>query len=61
MNNVSYDNTDTSIEQYIKSLTPIELLILELAQSHLESSFDIEKSIGYIDFIKNHNNSNNKS
>lgn len=52
MNNVSYDNTDTSIEQYIKSLTPIELLILELAQSHLESSFDIEKSIGYIDFIK---------
>ena len=61
MNNVSYDNTDTSIEQYIQSLTPIELLILELAQSHLESSFDIEKSIGYIEFLKNHNISNNKS
>ena len=57
MNNVSYDNTDTSIEQYIQSLTPIELLILELAQSHLESSFDIEKSIGYIEFLKINNKS----
>lgn len=57
MNNVSYDNTNPYIEQYIQSLTPIELLILELAQSHLESSFDIEKSIGYIEFLKNNNKS----
>ena len=57
MNNVSYDNTNPSIEQYIQSLTPVELLILKLAQSHLESSFDIEKSIGYIEFLKNNNKS----
>ena len=43
----------TTIEEYIKSLTPTELEILELAKNHLESSFDIEKSIGYLEFIKN--------
>ena len=43
----------TTIEEYVKSLTHTELEILELAKNHLESSFDIEKSIGYLEFIKN--------
>ena len=41
-----------TIEEYVKTLTQTELQILELAKNHLESSFDIEKSIGYLEFIK---------
>ena len=35
-------------EAYIRSLTPQERLVLEIAADHLESSFDISKSLGFI-------------
>ena len=38
--------------QYISSLDAIELEILELARVQLESSFDIEKSIGFLNYLK---------
>ena len=45
------DNTlvddSRNIELYIQSLSKQEQLVLKIAQSHLESSFDIVKSIGY--------------
>ena len=45
------DNTlvsdNRNIELYIQSLSTQEQLVLKIAQSHLESSFDIVKSIGY--------------
>ena len=52
-NNNNNNNNNNDINEYIKLLTETELLILELARNHLESSFDIEKSIGYLEFQKN--------
>ena len=37
-------NTDL-VEQYITSLSPNEKKAYDIAKSHLESSFDVEKSI----------------
>lgn len=45
---------DKLIEQYLKSLNEQELLILNLAKQHLGTSFDIEKSIGFIEWKKTH-------
>ena len=47
---------DKLIEQYLKSLNEQELLILNLAKQHLKTSFDIEKSIGFIEWNKKNNN-----
>ena len=49
---INSDNLDNLIERYINSLTTIERLVLEMAKRHLESSFCIEKSIGFIEWMK---------
>lgn len=41
-------NTDT----YIKSLSEIEQKALNIAQEQLQSSFSIEKSIGFLEWKK---------
>jgi len=43
-------NTSTKalIQMYKSQLTEQERLVLEIAVEHLETSFDIEKSIGFI-------------
>jgi hypothetical protein len=38
------------IEEYIKSLSEHELIILNFAKSHLNSLFDIEKTIGFLEW-----------
>lgn len=43
------------IELYIESLDNFELQALEIAKRMLRSSFDIEKSIGFLEFIKSNN------
>ena len=35
---------------YIKQLNPLELIAYEIAKARLKTSFDIEKSIGFIAF-----------
>lgn len=35
-------------KDYIKSLTEIEKLTMEIAKNHLGSSFDIQKSNGFL-------------
>jgi len=40
------------IGKYRKQLTEQEKIILDIAIEHLESSFDIEKSIGFIEWYK---------
>tara|TARA_X000000950_G_scaffold32747_1_gene35203 strand:+ start:3069 stop:3260 length:192 start_codon:yes stop_codon:yes gene_type:complete len=45
-----------SVKEYIKTLTDMELQTLEIAIDHLESSFNIEKSIGYVKWLKNNAN-----
>ena len=40
------------IEKYKNSLNELERKALEIAQKNLESSFCIEKSIGFLEFLK---------
>ncbi|MAU36296.1 MAG: hypothetical protein CMD14_02860 [Flavobacteriales bacterium] len=42
------------IAQYKESLTEQEQLVLNIAIEHLESSFDIEKSIGYLKWLEDY-------
>ena len=41
------DQQTDLIRQYISSLSPNEKKAYDIAKSHLESSFDVEKSIGF--------------
>lgn len=40
------------IEQYIAQMTEQEKLVLEIAVDHLETSFDIVRSIGYKEWLE---------
>ena len=60
----SQDNSDShsvlvtieeALEQYVSSLSEIEKLTLEVAKRQLESSFEINKSIGFINYLKDNN------
>jgi len=42
------------IKMYIESLTAVELKAYGIAKTHLQSSFSIEKSIGFIEWRKKH-------
>jgi len=44
--------SETTIQKYLNSLTPKEYKAYVIAKSHLGTSFDMEKSIGYKYFIK---------
>ena len=43
---------DLAIEHYINSLNEMEQLTLEVAKRQLESSFEIHKSIGFLEYVK---------
>ena len=44
-----------AIEEYIASLNDTKRKALTIARDHLGSSFDIEKSIGFIQYRKKQN------
>ena len=44
-----------AIEKYKNTLDETELDILKLAKQQLQTSFSIESSIGFLEFIKNNN------
>jgi len=46
-------NTNTLIDEYIKTLTPKERIALVKAKELLKDSFNIEKSIGFIKWKNN--------
>ena len=43
--------TETTIQKYLNSLSPKEYKAYIIAKSHLGTSFDIEKSIGYREYL----------
>lgn len=45
------------IEEYIKSLTPKQYKAYEIARDHLKDSFQIEKSNGFLSWIKKNHSS----
>ena len=44
--------SDTDIKAYIKQLNKDELKALQIAKEHLETSFNIKKSIGFLQWKK---------
>lgn len=46
-------------EQYIQSLNSKELIAINIAKDQLKSSFDLQKSIGFLHFVKSLANSQN--
>lgn len=42
----------SKLEQYEKQLTDIEKIALEIAKEQLQSSYDMELSIGYLEWVK---------
>jgi hypothetical protein len=53
--NIDFDINITQdiINEYINNLNEQELIVLNIAKTQLETSFDISKSIGFIEWIKN--------
>ena len=51
----------TDEEEYIASLTPQERTVLEIAKHHLGSSFDLSKSIGYVEWERRRKNENTQA
>lgn len=47
------------IQEYLKTLNENEKKALEFAKKHLESSFDVEKSNGFIEFMSKKEGSKN--
>lgn len=46
---------ETKIKLYLEQLTDDEKIVLEIAKQQLKSSFNLKKSIGFIEFCKNNN------
>jgi hypothetical protein len=44
------DESMTMSDKFIQQLNPLELIAYEIAKTRLKTSFDIEKSIGFIGF-----------
>jgi hypothetical protein len=52
------DNQEQNmIEEYINQLNEQEKIVLSIAKEHLQSSFDITKSIGFQEWVKTQLNS----
>ena len=52
MENTMEKDMEKTIEEYIDSLNEIERLAFDIAKRELKSSFIIEKTIGYQEFMK---------
>ena len=42
----------TLLEEYVKTLSEKELKSYEIAKDHLGSSFQLEKSVGFLKWVK---------
>lgn len=56
----SPSNETQYVQLYIDSMSRKELLAYTIAKSHLGTSFEIEKSVGYIQWKANHVVDNNR-
>ena len=54
-------NNDKIMKAYLKNLNDNEKKAIEIAKSHLESSFNIEKSNGFLKFKENYVKSNSST
>ena len=54
-------NLTEQFKKYKTQLTEQEIIVLNIAIDHLGSSFDMSRSIGFIEWQKNNTNENKKS
>ena len=54
LSNNNNNNNEILIQKYYDSLTEIDKLAFKIAQEQLESSFDVEKTIGFIKWNSEH-------
>ena len=47
----SNQNMSSQVAKYIAQLSDVDKIILKIAQDHLETSFNIKKSIGFKEWI----------
>jgi hypothetical protein len=52
---------EQKISLYIDQLTEQQKIVLNIAKEHLATSFCIEKSLGYLNWLKNNNNNSSSS
>lgn len=43
---------ESLVKDYLKNMSKEEKQAYDIAKSHLESSFDVEKSIGFLNYLK---------
>lgn len=55
LNNI---DIETAFQTYINTMDDKTRIAYEIANNHLESSFDLEKSIGFQSFLKTYTNKN---
>lgn len=41
------------VKKYIEQMSDIEIIAMKIAQKNLKTSFDIEKSLGFKEWLKN--------
>jgi len=46
------DPTEEDLKNYFSQLSEQEQLVFEIAKTHLETSFDLVKTIGFIEWFK---------
>lgn len=61
MENQTSTQLDELIKQYIDEMTPMEKIIMALAEEHLETSFCIEHSVGFVTWLREKNKQINKN
>ena len=52
----SIDVTVDPIQEFLDSLTEKQRKVFEIAKEHMESSYDIKRSNGYLTWLKNKTN-----
>jgi len=52
---------NNAIKSYIESLDPLHYQALQISIRELETSFSLEKSVGYIDYMNSLNSINHKN
>jgi hypothetical protein len=45
-------NKDPLVQEYLDQMGPFDRVVLEVAKRQLGMSFDLKRSIGFLDFIK---------
>ena len=49
---IEKENENENVSLYIKQLTEQQKIVLNIAKEHLATSFCIEKSLGYLNWLK---------